>query len=165
MKTKFIAKGLFLGLLLLALLTGCATAAPETAVTAEIDQLFEDYITAFNNYDEEAVQAVITDGYMVYETGFDPLYAVSTGFTHEYPASWVLAAVNLNYPALEYHWERVGEPIMTGDGPWLVSQAIFSTSNDPCCPNGVEGISILTIVDEGGTLKVARDVFVAFEVR
>jgi hypothetical protein len=31
--------------------------------------------------------------------------------------------------------------------------------------DGIEGISILTIVDEGGTLKVARDVFVGFEVK
>jgi hypothetical protein len=143
-----------------------ATSGPESAVSAEIDQLFEDYIAAFNAYDVDAVRAVITEGYMLYEGGsFHSEFTVSSPISQEYPATWVLAAVQTEYPALKFHWERVGEPIMSGDGPWLVAQVVRSTSKDPQYPNGVEGISILTIVDEDGMLKVARDVFVAFEIK
>jgi hypothetical protein len=44
-------------------------------------------------------------------------------------------------------------------------QVILEEFNDPKHPNGVEGISTLTIVDEDGTPKVARDIFVALEVK
>ena len=149
-------------------LGGCAisdtTTNRETAVTAEIDQIFDDYITAFNNYDLEAVGAVLADGYMLYETSWHQTSSVSTPFTREYDRAEVLTAVELWYPAEETQWERLGEAIMTGDDPWLVSQVIHATSNNPLYPNGIEGVSFLTIIDENGTLKVARDVFVAFEV-
>ena len=149
-------------------LVGCSvsdtTTNRETAITAEIDQVFEDYITAFNNYDLDAIDAVLADGYMLYETSWDTVSSVSTPLTREYDRGEVLTAADIWYPAEETQWERLGEAVMTGDDPWLVSQVIRATSNNPLYPNGIEGISILTIIDENGTLKVARDVFVAFEV-
>jgi hypothetical protein len=148
-------------------LVGCAvseTTNRETAISAEIDQVLEDYITAFNNYDLEAIEAVLAEGYMLYETSWDTLSSVSTPLTREYDRGEVLTAADIWYPAQETQWERLGEAVMTGDDPWLVSQVIHVTSNNPLYPYGIEGITILTIIDENGTLKVARDVFVAFEV-
>lgn len=149
-------------------LVGCAVSDTmtnrETAITAELDQVFEDYITVFNNYDLEAIDAVLADGYMLYETSWDTGSSVSTPLTREYDRGEVLTAAEILYPGEETQWERRGEAVMTGDDPWLVSQVILVTSNNPLYPNGIEGISILTIIEENGTLKVARDVFVAFEV-
>lgn len=142
-----------------------ATSVPETAVSAEIDQLFEDYIAAFNAYDADALQALITEGYTAYHTEFDSHYAISSGMAETSPREWVIAGLKSYYPNLEYYTERRGQPIMSGDDPWLVSQVIFEKFNDPKYPNGAESISTLTVVDKGGILKVTRDIFVALEVR
>ena len=140
------------------------TTVPETAVTAEIDQIFDDYVTAFNNYDLEAVEALLDDDYMIYETGWHRMASVSTP---PYPTDResLLEMTGLNYQIQDVQWERLGEAIMTGDDPWLVSQVIRVTTTEYQYPNGIEGISILTIIDENGTLKVAREVFVAFKVK
>lgn len=37
------------------------SSVPETAITAELDQLLDDYFAAFNDYDVDAIQAVISD--------------------------------------------------------------------------------------------------------
>ncbi|MEE9512713.1 MAG: hypothetical protein V3V46_01440 [Anaerolineales bacterium] len=169
MRAKVFWIGGVVVLLLLASLGACvssdSTKTSETAGSVEIDQLFDDYIAAFNDYDVDAFQALITDGYMSYATAWDPQSAVSTPLDRLRNLNGVLEMVELYYPSNEVQWERLGDPIMTGDGPWLVSQVIRRMSNEPQYPNGIEGISILTIVDEAGTLKVARYVFVAFEVK
>jgi hypothetical protein len=169
MKAKVFWIGGVVVLLLLASLGACvssdSTKTSETAVSVEIDQIFDDYIAAFNDYDVDAVRAMITDRYMSYGTAWDPQSAVSTPLDRLRNLKTVLAEVELYLPSTEVQWERLGDPIMTGDGPWLVSQVIRRMSNEPQYPNGIEGIFILTIVDEAGTLKVARNVFVAFEVK
>ncbi|MBL7201754.1 MAG: nuclear transport factor 2 family protein [Anaerolineae bacterium] len=143
-----------------------ATSVPETAVTAEIGQLLNDYFAAFNDYDVDAVRTAITDGYVLYEGGsWDSDRAVSTPVSQAYGAAHVFAFVKGYNRENKVQFERLGEPIMSGDGPWLVAQVIHMTSTDPTYPNGVDGISTLTVVDEGGTLKVARDIFVGFEVK
>jgi hypothetical protein len=169
MKGKVFWIGGVVVLLLLASLGACvssdSTKASETAVSDEIDQIFDDYIAAFNDYDVDAVRAMSTDRYMSYWTAWDPHLTVSTPADRLRNLKGVLEEVELYYPPIEVQWERLGDPIMTGDGPWLVSQVIRRMSNEPQYPNGIEGISTLTIVDEAGTLKVARNVFVAFEVK
>jgi hypothetical protein len=169
MKGKLFWIGGVVVLLLLASLGACVSSdskkASETAVSVEIDQIFDDYIAAFNDYDMDAVRAILTDGYMSYGTAWDPHFAVSTPTDRYRNLRIELEAVELDYPPIEVQWERLGDPIMTGDGPWLVSQVIRRMSNESQYPNGIEGISTLTIVDEAGTLKVARNVFVAFEVK
>ena len=37
------------------------SSVPETAITAELDQLLDGYFAAFNDYDVDAIQAVISD--------------------------------------------------------------------------------------------------------
>jgi hypothetical protein len=141
------------------------TSVPETAIPAEIAQLLRDYDAAFNAYDADAFHALLTEGYMSYRTDFDSHYAVSSGMAEKYPVEWVLAGLKSTYPNLEFHVERRGQAIVSGDGPWIVAQVLFEEFNDPQYPNGVEGIQTLTIVDEGGTLKVARDIYVVLEVK
>jgi len=141
------------------------TPVPETAIPAEIERLVEDYCAVFNTYDADAFEALIAEGYTAYRTEFDSQHAVSSGIAETSPAEWVIASLKSYYANLEYHVERRGQPIISGEGPWLVSQVIFERFNDPRYPNGVEGISTLTIVHEDSTLKVARDIYVAFEVK
>jgi hypothetical protein len=58
----------------------------------------------------------------------------------------------------------MGEPIVTGNGPWLVSRAWHYTSANYEHPEE-QGISTYTIVDEDGTLKLARAIEVGFDVQ
>jgi len=137
------------------------TSVPETAVYAKIDQLIDDYFAAYNAYDADAVRALITDEYVLNEGGKDPVYSVSTPLRNVYGAAQMLAYVKGSNKRKELQFETLGEPVIAGNGPWLAAQVILATSIN--YPNGVDGISTFSIVDEGGTLKVARDVFVGFE--
>lgn len=137
-----------------------ATADLETAASPEIDQVVGDYFAAFNDYDADALRPLITDGYVLYEGDYSDR-SVSTRVCNPTGAETQLGYVAGYNKGREYQFERLGETIMSGSGPWLVAQVIRWTSKD--YPHGVDGISTLTIVDEGGTLKVARDIYVAFE--
>jgi hypothetical protein len=95
---------------------------------------------------------------MLYETGNrDPEDGVSTGIDLAFGLDRVLQDVAGSYEFNECKWERLGEPIMTGEGPWLVSQAYRYAANDYQHPEAA-GSAMLTVVDEDGTLKVARDI-------
>jgi uncharacterized protein (DUF2267 family) len=133
----------------------------ETAVTAELDQLLDDYFAAWNAYDADAVRALLTDGFMWYETNMDPKHGVATGVSSADLAKTLLW-VESTYQFNKIQRERLGEPIMTGDGPWLVAQAWRITAENYAYPE-IEGITTLTIVDEDGTPKVARVIEVGFE--
>ena len=50
-----------------------------------------------------------------------------------------------------------GERVMAGDGPWYVSQV--NLVEDTTTAGPVEGISVLTIVDDGGVLRVANHTY------
>jgi hypothetical protein len=152
-------------------------APPETATTsttlsliaAEIDHLLDDYVAAVNAYDGAAFRAVITDGYMYYGQSYvDPLLANSISGLEIYTldADGMIADIEESHPGRELQVERLGELIVSGDGPWLVSQTVRTTTNDlPLFPGGVVGPANWTVVDEDGTLKVARNVRLGFGVR
>jgi hypothetical protein len=57
----------------------------------------------------------------------------------------------------DWHVTPVGEPTMAGDGPWYVSQV--NSVDDTTFGDPVEGISVLTIVDDGGVLRVSNHTF------
>ena len=153
--------------LVLLSLGGCAssgiTPIPETAITPELDQLLEGYFAAYNDYDVDALKAVITDGYVLYEGRSFSNLNVSSPVCEDYEAAEMFLYVEGYNKENEYHFERLGEPIMSGDGPWIVSQVLQVSWKDH--PNGVSGISTFTIVDEDGTPKVARDIFVGFYMK
>ena len=99
----------------------------DTAVTAEIDQLFENYTAAYDNHDPEALRALITDDFMIYQTGFDPLYARSTPVNSEVSdIPKTLARIRLEYPALEVDWRADHDrnwPMVGVPGPIHHNQA------------------------------------------
>ena len=149
--------------------TAPTATASDTAVTSEIDQLLDDYVAAANAYDVAAFRAVITDGYMNYgQSSVDPLLANSiSGLEIDtLDADGMVADIEEYWPGRELQVERLGELIVSGDGPWLVSQTVRITANDlPQFPGGVVGPANWTVVDEDGTLKVARNVRLGFGVR
>jgi hypothetical protein len=141
-----------------------STAVPETAVTAEIDQFLDDYIGAWNAYDADALRPLLTDGFMWYWTKVDQKHGISTGLSHSRDVALTLSYIEEIGPLSKLHLEWVGEPIMTGDGPWVVSRAWRVTAEN-YDHQETQGISIYTIVDEDGTLKLAREIEVGFDVK
>jgi len=117
----------------------------DTAVTAEIEELLDDYYTAWNDWDGDAYLTLVTEN-AVHETSLGTSTAQSQ-------ASFIDG-----FGAYDWHVERIGEAIMHGDGPWYVAQANLLTANT-YPEDGHEGMTVLTIVDDEGTLKVARHVY------
>jgi hypothetical protein len=120
-------------------------AQPDTAPTAEIEALLDDYTTAWNEYDGDAFLALVTDDYVHEYAGF--------GST----AESVAADIESN-EVFENTVEKVGDPIMIGEGPrYYVAQANRLTS-----VGGVrlEGISLFTIIQEGDMFKIQEHVFI-----
>lgn len=133
-----------------------------TAATSEINQLVDDYLAAANAYDADSWLAAVSDDFIYYQSPFHPIFASSSPAEHDATAEEIARRFHPlgQYPTNEFRWERLGEPIMTGVGPWNVSQAIQLTTSGYV----LEGVTTLTIVDEDGTLKVAREVFVSYEI-
>ncbi len=122
----------------------------ETAVTEEIQSVVDDYLAAWNTYDGDTFLELVTSDYAL---------DMTSG-----PVSMILEAKEaselINGLAVR-DWQEtsIGQPSMTGEGPWFVSVVEHFTAPD-YGPEGADGVSTFTIVDEGGTLKVARHTYV-----
>jgi hypothetical protein len=143
------------------------TAAQGTAAPADIEQLIGGYFAAANENDADAADALVTDEFVVYEM-IMPMWreadgSFDTGSLAQ--ARWkelsrqeFLNGFNLA-PLVDAHVERVGDPVVVGEGPWLAAQAYrWQTPGDISNPEGYHGISVYTIVAEDGTLRIARAV-------
>lgn len=152
-------------LLILPLFAACAgsnvTPGSQVAISPELDQVIKAYFAAFNTYDADALREVITEDYMLYEAGTYSIHNVSVPVSMGFDAAKMSAYAEGYNQRREYQFELIGDPIVSGKGPWLVSQVLRLNALD--YPNGIEGISTFTIIDDGGTLKISRDVFIGFE--
>jgi hypothetical protein len=110
----------------------------ETAATAEIEQLLDDYNAAWNSADADAYLALLTDNYTI-ETA---AYGVYSG-----PGQAANLVPNLSGV------EPISEYMMIGTGPWFVTMA--SHHDRYPISSGADSVSVLKIVEENGTLKVA----------
>lgn len=109
-----------------------------TAVTPEIEQLLTDYNTAFDNADGAAYLALLTDNYVL-ESG---------------QQTWTGPEYVSNLEPGRSGVERLSEYTMIGTGPWYVTSAGRLESTPPYGQTA-DVISVLKIVDQGGTLKIA----------
>lgn len=126
------------------------TTSPETAVTDEIQTLVGDYLAAWNSYDEEAFLLLVTANYRLDIVGrADSLTLQAAG----------TSALFDTLEANDWVESAIGEPIMTGENPWYVALVEHFTSPE-YGPEGADGVSTFTIVDDDGTLKVARHDYV-----
>ena len=111
-----------------------------TAVTGEIEALLDDYDAAWNEHDGEAFLALVATDYEFLVDG----EATDATMQSRY--------INGLLASMEWQVETVGEPMMTGEGPWYVAQANHTT--DIGNTDGSDGVSVFTIVEVDGTLLV-----------
>ena len=57
---------------------------------------------------------------------------------------------------IQGHVEKIGDPILYGDGPFYVAQANRTTSTVV----DMDGISLFTIIQEGDMFKILDHVFI-----
>ena len=122
----------------------------ETAVTGEIQSVVDDYLATWNSVDAEAFLELVTTNYVLHMTGSS--VSITQGAEE---ASEMLEGLE----GREWKETPIGEPIMTGDGPWFVSLVEHFSAPD-YGPEGADGVSTFTIVDDGGALKVSRHTYV-----
>ena len=117
---------------------------PDTAVSDDVAQVWDDYSDAWNDYDGDAFLDVTTD---------DFTFVTEDGTTTASTQAMYIDRLGA------YDWQvtPIGERVMAGDGPWFVSQVQQVQDNTMTEP--VEGISVLTIVDDGGVLRAANHTF------
>ncbi len=116
----------------------------------EIQQLLDNYLTAWETRDEAAVRLATTGNYVINE------YAYTDdsigGFRLNYHVDDDIdGVVNEGFG---YHWsnEQVGDSIVTGEGPWFVSvEEIWEETGYI-----YEGQANYTIVEVDGVLKIAN---------
>lgn len=120
------------------------TSTPETAPTDNVAQLWDDYSDAWNNHDGDAFLQLVTSDYT--------FVIDQTATTAEAQATFIE-----RLGMTDWHVTPIGEPVMAGDGPWVLSQV--NRVDQGAWVDPVEGISVLTIVDDGGVLRVANHTF------
>jgi hypothetical protein len=120
------------------------TSTPDTAPSSDVAQVWDDYTDAWRNYDGDAFLELTTDDYT---------FVTEMGTTTADSQAIYIDRLGA------YDWQvtQIGERTMAGDGPWFVSQVNRVEQNNWSEP--VEGISVLTIVDDGGVLRVANHTF------
>jgi len=123
---------------------------PDTAVTTEIENLLDDYLAAWNTSDGEAFVELVTAGYTL-----DMVGGVASATERVEGASELINSLE----PMEWSVAVVGERMMTGDGPWYVTEVEHFTAPGYGA-EGADGVSTFTVVDDGGTLKIARHAFV-----
>lgn len=112
----------------------------DSAVSGDVQTLLDDYTAAWNEHDGTAFLALVTSDYT-----FDNGVTVTSAEDQA-----VVIGASTSFAV-----EVVGEAIMVGDGPWTVAQANQTTYLD----TDSLGMSILTVVEQGGVLKVASHVW------
>jgi hypothetical protein len=125
-----------------------------TAVTAEIDQLIDDYLRAWEEDDEAVIRAAVTQAFVINEYIYVQGRSVTNPdrvFLDEHITGDVDGVVAEGFQ-FEWRNEQVGEAIITGDGPWFVSfEEHWNLGSF-----AYEGMANYTIVDDGGVLKIAN---------
>lgn len=121
--------------------------APTTAPSAELDQVVDDYIEAFVAADGEAFGETVTSNYRW-------IWADSTQ-TADVAEMVAYVASGLNFEVNE-----LGPRVWNGDNPIVVAVAmdLRSDTMEPG-PDGMAGVSVLEIVEQGDGYRVSRHVW------
>jgi hypothetical protein len=136
--------------------TGSDPDATELALDPEIEELVADYFAAIEAQDAAAFDALTTDQYATY----DAVLAFGGPTSEVSKAEW-LAGMEAREQIWNLEVERLGEPFMMGypdDGRWHVAQAWQQTNVLEIGTRTNEFTSIVTIVDDDGTLRVSRSI-------
>lgn len=125
---------------------GCSDDDPANSVPDDVEAVVNDYIASWNNYDAEAFAALVTDDYMF----------IDDGFGAENTKDQQMSDMPL-LDAAGWHADVIGDMIAADDGTYYVA-----VTNSLTTTNGGEaeqGISVVTVVDEGGVLLVQKHTY------
>lgn len=127
-----------------------------TAIPDDVQQVVDDFVAANNNEDFEALLAVTTDAFT------RPMYELhSDGGTRT--STWrevsTFDDIERNFGSSgSYEITNVGDALIHGDGPWIVSLAQVWESLAPDDQSGTgvgyKAVYTLVIVDDDGTVKI-----------
>ena len=121
------------------------TAESETAAPAAVQELLDDYSAAWNDYDAEAILALTTEDFVF----------VNGPTTNDQAET--AAIVSGGYlESIGFQAEHVGDPIVTGDGPYYAAVVIHQTITSGL---NQDGISTFVVVDTADGLKVKSYVY------
>jgi hypothetical protein len=124
----------------------CSDDEPANAVPDDVSSVVEAYTASWNDYDSDAFLAVVTDDYVFVNNGTETDVETQANII-----DGTLSSAN-------WSADQVGDSIVAGDGPYHVAVTnILTTSGSP---EGVEGLSTVTVVDDGGDLKVSEHIYV-----
>jgi hypothetical protein len=144
------------------------TAAPTTTTAAttttttepagpdrfdEIEALIEAYLASWETKDEQALRASVTDDFVIHEY----IYSAGTGGLYEIIDDDADGIVSEGFG---YDWENeiIGDSVVSGNGPWLVRHRQSWQEQ----ANRYDGIATYDVVDDDGTLKIARHSWAGF---
>jgi hypothetical protein len=129
-----------------------------TGLDEEIQQLLDNYLTAREVRDEAAVRSATTEDFVLNEYAYtDDIEGFRLSFAN------IANIDRLVRDGFGYNWthEQVGDPIVTGEGPWFVSvDGIWETP-----ASHLEGQSNYTIAEVDGVLKIAYHYWAGLESR
>jgi hypothetical protein len=128
--------------------TTTTTTVPSVpSASVGITVLIEDYLASWETKDEQALRASVTDDFVIHEY----IYSAGTGDLREVIDDDADGIVRKGF---DYAWENeiIGDSVVSGNGPWLVRHR----ESWQLQANRYDGIAIYDVVDDGGTLKIAR---------
>jgi hypothetical protein len=141
-------------------------AAPSTTAPAggeempsEIGQLLDDYLRAWVEKDEAAIRAATTEDFVINEYIYQESNVAGTEVVelYEHISDDIDGVVR---HGLGYDWEneQVGQPLITGGGPWVVSVE----ENWIYYNRHYDGTASYVIVEEDGVLRIANHYWSGF---
>ncbi len=123
-----------------------ATAGDGSDVPSEIQAVLDDFERATEEEDIEALTAIVTDDYF-----FNQVYYRAGEEEPEYTRAGDIGSAQSRFVTTqELLIQRVGDPVVEGEGPWIVT--VEENYSDKFTL--FEGTATYTVVDEGGVTKI-----------
>jgi hypothetical protein len=139
--------------------TGATINDQETTIPdEEIEQLLDNYLTAYETQDEAAVRSATTEHYVINQYAY---FDDAAGFRLNYTVNDDIDGVVSEGFGYDWSNEQVGDRIVTGEGPWFVSV-------EEIWEEGVytyTGQANYTIIEVDGQLKIANHYWAGLTVR
>lgn len=130
------------------------TRSSGTGMSDEVAQVLDDYGRAWEEKDATAMRAIVTDDFLINEYIYK--YEVGEGLELFEHIGDDVNGIVFNGFLLDWQTEQVGEALVVGEGPWMVS-----IEENWLVPKGFltshyDGVGTYVVVDDAGTLKIAN---------
>ena len=123
----------------------------DSAVPEDIEALIDDYLTAWEQQDEQAMRNLVTLDFVVNEYYYED--SIDRTFRTEVISDDLDGVLNVGFsPSRQWTTEQVGESVIAGDGPWFVAVGenwILDTWR-------ADGMAHYVIVRDGDELRIAN---------